>query len=513
MRFLKNKMKKINQLKTGAILSYVNILISCIIPMFYTPVMLSILGQNEYGTYSLANSVISYLSLLSFGMANSVVRYVTKYKCKNDHEGVERVAGLFVTIYCVITGIVIIAGVILTFLSDSFFSNGLNTGELLKLKQLMLIMTLSTAVSFPSVTYSALVIAYERYLFRRIIEIIGTVLPPLFNLIVLYMGYGSIGMALASLCIQIITVPIYMIYCKKELNIIPKFKNMPIYLLKEIFSYTFFLFLSMIVDMLYWSTDKVLIGAMLGTVAVAIYNIGGTFTSMLQNMTTAISSVFVPRIMSMVEKKRPIEEMSELLIRIGRLQYMIVALILSGYIVFGKVFIHFWAGDDYSQAYTIALLTMIPLAIPLIQNIAYNVIVAQNKHRFRAIMYAVIAVLNVIMTILAIPQYGIIGAAACTAIAFVIGNGIIMNAYYWRVIKLNIPLFWRNILKLSIVPVLLILIFNYISKEICQINTLSGLVVGALCYTILYGIGMTFLMNDYEKNLFFGMIQKFIKWR
>lgn len=504
-------MKKLNQLKTGAILSYINIFISCIIPMLYTPVMLSILGQNEYGTYSLANSVISYLSLLSFGMANSVVRYVTKCKCNNDHEGVEKVAGLFVTIYCVITGVVILTGVCLSMFSNRFFATGLNVYELTKLKQLMLIMTLSTAVTFPAVTFSALVIAYERYIFRRIVEIIGTVLPPIFNLIALYLGYGSVGMALVSLSIQTLTLPIYIMYCKKELGIIPKFKGMPIYLLKEIFSYTFFIFLSMIVDMLYWATDKVLIGKMLGTVAVAVYNIGGTFTSMLQNMTIAISSVFVPRIMSMVEKNRPIEEMSELLIRIGRLQYMIVALILSGYAVFGRAFIHFWAGDDYAPAYIIALLTMTPLAIPLIQNVAYNVIVAQNKHRFRAIMYAVIAVANLVMTILAIPKYGIVGAAACTAFAFVLGNGIIMNIYYYRVTKLDIPLFWKNIAKLSVVPMILILMFGYIFKNVCPITTLIGFLTGVICYTVLYGVGMILFMNDYEKNLFFGVVKRLLK--
>ena len=54
---------------------------------------------------------------------------------------------------------------------------------------------------------------------------------------------------------------------------------------------------------------------------------------------------------------------------------------------------------------------------------------------------------NVISTYMAIPRYGIIGAAVCTAIAYVIGNGIIMNIYYYKVTKLDIPKFWLNIAK------------------------------------------------------------------
>ena len=101
---------------------------------------------------------------------------------------------------------------------------------------------------------------------------------------------------------------------------------------------------------------------------------------------------------------------------------------------------------------------MVPLAVPLIQSIAFSVISAQNKLKFRTIVYAVIAVLNVIGTILAMPKFGIIGAAACTAVAFIVGNGILMNWYYWKVIKLDIIGFWKNIIRISIAPVIMVVV-------------------------------------------------------
>lgn len=501
-------MRNINQLKAGSIISYINILVGCIIPVFYTPIMLSILGQKEYGTYALANSIIGYLSILSLGMANSVVRYVTKCKCNNDHDGVEKVSGLFITIFCSIMILVIVCGFVLTGCSGAFFGKGLTNSELDRLKQLMVIMTFSTAMSFPTITYSALVIAYEKYVFRRLVELIGTILPVLLNLLVLYGGWGSIGIAMVALIMQVFTFPVYVYYCAKVLHIKPQFCHMPLYLLKDIFSYTFFIFLSMVVDMLYWATDKVLIGSMIGTVAVAVYNVGGTFTQMMQNMATAISSVFVPRIMTMVEKDKNIAEMSELMIRIGRIQYMLVALMLSGYIVFGRSFIHFWAGDPYQDAYIIALLTMVPLAVPLIQNIAYNVIVAQNRHRFRAIIYTVIAVINLISTIIIIPKFGIIGAAVCTSVAFLFGNGIVMNLFYYKKIGLDIPEFWKNIVRLSIVPIAFIIVFEVIIKWILPIRSLGSFLIYVIVYTILYCLCMLGFMNQYEKNLIIGFLKK-----
>ena len=80
---------------------------------------------------------------------------------------------------------------------------------------------------------------------------------------------------------------------------------------------------------------------------------------------------------------------------------LLYPLILSGYIVFGQIFIDVWAGKrSIHEAYIIGeALTMVPLAVPLIQSIAFSVISAQNKLKFRTIVYAVIAVLNVIGTI------------------------------------------------------------------------------------------------------------------
>lgn len=505
-------MRKINELKAGALLSYVNLGISCIVPIFYTPIMLSILGQSEYGLYSLSNSVISYLSLLNFGMGSAVMRYVAKARAENRKDDVEKVVGTFTIIYFVLAFLVIVVGGILTFCSDTFFAKGLSESEIDKLKILMIIMSVSTAISFPVSVYSSVAVAYEKYLFRRLFDVAGTILSPVLNLIVLFAGWGSIGMALVGLFIQFIYAPVFVGYCLKKLSIKPKFKKLSVGLFKDIFSFSAFVFLSMVVDMLYWATDKVIIGAMIGSVAVAIYNVGGVFTSILQQMASAISNVFTPRVTTMVVTSKSMDEVSSLMIRIGRLQYLIVAFILSGYIVFGRVFIHFWAGDDYLDAYIIALLVMIPLAVPLIQNIAYNTILAQKKHQFRAVMYSVIAVVNVIGTVIAIPYFGIIGAAACTGIAYLIGNGLIMNIYYYKVTKLDIPKFWRNILSMTIVPLILTalsyIVVNYLFVDI----TLSVFLIEVVVFSIIYiTLNWIFTMNSYEKDLFKGLLTKFVR--
>lgn len=503
-------MAKISQQKAGVLLSYLNLTLGCIIPMLYTPIMLDILGQAEYGLFSLSQSVTSYLTLLNLGLSAAIGRYLAKYRAEGNLDGTRSLIGLFITLYSCASVLVCFVGGGLAVFSDSLFARGLTGEEIGRLKILVIIMTLSVAVSLPISTFSTVITIYERFVFFQIISILGTVGIPALNLVALYLGQGSIGMALLALLFQISFGFIYIFYCGKRLNITPSFRKMPFHLLKELAGFCFFVVLATIVDMLYWSTDKVLIGAVLGSVAVAVYNIGGVFTAILQNMAHAISQVFSPRIMMIATKKeRSSEEISELMIRIGRLQFYVVSFIISGYIVFGQRFIRIWAGDDYGAAYYVALLTLIPLGIPLIQSVAYSTIMAQNKHRFRAIVYAVIAVANVIATYLVLPYWGIVGAAACTAVAFILGNGILMNIYYYRAIKLNIPGFWKNIISISGVPAVMTVAGWFVLNLLLKTDAIWAFVIAVALYSVVFWVLCWFIsMSKYEKQLFVGFLKR-----
>ena len=500
-----------NELKSGVILSYINLAIGTIIPFVYTPVMLRMLGQAEYGLFSLASSAVSYLSLLSFGFGGTIVRYVSKYRAENDRNAEEKAYGFFLILYCVLAVLVLICGTIIAFNIEPIFQRGLSTGELSTMKILVLIMTLNSALSFPNSVVSSMIVANEKYTFRKLVDMLATVVAPIANLIALYLGFASVGMAVAATIVQSVMFPLNTAYCSKKLHLRPIIAKMPKCLIKEMLGFSLFIFIGSIVDMLFWSTDKIILGMLSGSVAVAIYNVGGTFNSMVMNLSTSISGVLMPRVTGMVIKDASKEELTALFIRVGRLQYIVIALIVSGFTVFGQSFISLWAGDGYINAYWIAILTMFPLCIPLIQNTGLTIVTAQNKHQFRSIVYLLIAILNVISTYLVVPYAGIIGAAACSCIAYLLGQGIIMNIYYYKATKLNIPLFWKNIIKMSVIPVLMTIIGLLIVNKIEMDNWLFFL-NGVIVYTVVYGLLMyNNVFNDYEKNIFKVPAQRIIK--
>ena len=178
-----------------------------------------------------------------------------------------------------------------------------------------------------------------------------------------------------------------------------------------------------------------------------------------------------------------------------------IALVLSGFIVFGKDFILLWAGPEYKEAYFIAIVTLIPLSIPLIQNTGLSIVTAQNKHQFRSIVYLIIAIVNVVSTYIVVPFLGGLGAALCSAISYVMGQGIIMNVYYYKITRINIPLFWKNIFRMSVIPIIMIMVSLFIS-QFFPFNSWSKLIIAVVIYILIYSAGMyKFSMNTYERDV------------
>lgn len=500
--------KQINQLRSGVYLSYVNLLLGSIIPMFYTPLMLEMLGEAEHGLYSLANSTIGYLSLLSFGFGSTIIRYLAKYRAENDKAAIQRTFGFFLLLYTALASFVMLGGWIIAENATAIFEQSLSAQELGKIKTLLLVMALHTALSFPMSVITSVSLAHEHYVFRRIMDIISTVAGPVANLIALYLGYASVGMAVAGTVLQVVMLVPNAVYCISVLGIKPTFEKMPKELVREMVGFSVYVFLGSIVDTLFWATDKVILGMLAGTVAVSVYQIGSTFNNIVMQLSTSISGVLTPKITGMVVKDASREELSELFIRVGRIQFLIVALIVSGFTVFGQSFIRLWAGESYADAYWIAVLTLFPLCIPLIQNTGISILVAQNKHKFRSLVYLAIAIANVISTYLAVPYLGGIGAALCSCISYLLGQGLIMNTYYYKVTGLNIPLFWKNILKMAILPGIM-LAAGLVINNIISFNNWIVFFIGVIIYTGIYCLGMYFLvMNDYEKDVIREPIQK-----
>ena len=501
----------INQLKAGVVLNYIVIILNTVVGLLYTPYMLRMMGQSEYGLYSLVASVIAYLTVLDLGFGNAIVRYTAKFRAEKKTEEQYEMFGMFFLLYLVIGIIAFGIGLGLYFNVDTLFGNTMTAVELGRARIMMLLLVANLAFTFPMSIWSSIIQAYEDFVFQKSLNIIRIILNTAVMICLLHFGYKAVAMVVVQTIFNVLTLVLNFIYCRRKLNIhiYFRFKHFHWGFLKEVAIYSFWIFLNAIMDRVYWSTGQFVLGAMVGTVAVAVFAIAIQLEGMYMQFSTAISSVFLPKVTAMVATNRSRKEISDLFIRTGRMQYIVLAYILSGFIIFGQQFLELWAGAGYSDAYIISLLFFIPLTVPLIQNLGITILQARNEMKFRSVLYIIIALVSLAMQIVLTRYFGGIGCAMGVSGALVVGQILIMNVYYRRKQDLDIMTFWKEISKMSIIPIVLIFSSMLIIRHFFALDSWGKLILGIAAFSLVYiPLFFRFSMTDDERNLFISMFHK-----
>lgn len=508
-------MKQNTQKKAGIILQYSQMGLAILISFIYTPIMLKILGKSEYGIYNLASSIISYLSLLSLGFAASYIRFYSLYNTeKNKEQKINNLNGMFLLVFILIGVVAFVGGIILSENVSIFFNDTYSIRDKEIARILMLFMTFNLSLSFPMSVFTSYITAQEKFVFQKVLSMIRTVIGPFLTLPALLIGWGSIGMVVVTTVVGLVVDVANIFFCLTKLKMRFDISKLDFKLLKEIAGFSVFIAINQIIDQVNWSTDKIILGKICDSSAVAIYAIGAQINTYFISFSTAISSVFTPQIHRI---ENSIDDLNirnkvhtDLMIRVGRIQFMILALILTGFIFWGKFFISVWAGRGYDKSYYVALLLISPAIISLIQNIGIEIQRAKNKHQFRSIAYLIMAIINVLISIWFTSLWGEIGAALGTTISLVLANGIIMNIFYHRVLHIDMIRFWRNIL--SFVPSLIIpIIIGTIMSKVCIIKTFCDFIIQIIFYIAIYMLSIYLIgMNKSEKDIIKRPVKKII---
>lgn len=502
-------MKDSTQRKLGAILSYVSIFASTLVQLLYTPFLIKMLGQSEYGLYSLIASVIGYLTVLDLGFGNAIVVYTAKYRAQGKVEEEKRLHGMFKIIFYIIGVLAFLLGIVLYFNVYAIFGANMTSTEIEKAKVMMLILSFNLLMTFAFNIYQSIITANEKFTFQKIMAILNTILKPVIMIPLLFLGFKSIAMTVVITIVNCIILLSNYFHCRNKLNIRVKYNGFDKSLFKVILGYSIWLFLGAIVDKVNWSVDQTILGMVSGTVAVSIYSVAATLNQLFINLSTAISGVMLPKVTKMIANRATNEELTNEMINVGRIQFYIIFLMVTCLIFFGKEFIIWWVGKDFIDAYYVALWLIIPISFPLIQNIGLSIMQAKNKYKFKSISTAIMAVINIFISYFLAKQFGPLGCAIGTGLALIVCNIFLINIYYYKEIGLDVIKFWKNIICMIIkyIPCLFLI---FLIMSCFKLTGIVGVILYGIIYVIMFVfVTYFFVFDSYEKSLINMLLIKF----
>lgn len=499
--------------KKGVLLSYILMIMEVLSTLLLTPFIIRSLGGAEYGVYKLSASIVSYLMLLDLGVGNAVTRYVAKYRANNNEEECRKFLGVTVVFYSAIAVICLLLGFVLIAIFPTTFATGLTPDEISLGQTLLFVTVLNAALTMGTAQYQSIIIAYERFDVSRGSSIVQIIVRVALTILVLNLGMGSVGIVWVTFFLTLVFRLYLVFFVTKKLKLRPQYRGIKISFIKEITVYSSMILLQMIATQINACADSVLLGIIVpaSSVLIATYGVGQLIIQYYQSIGSAVNGVLMPGVVKMVEKGATPKILCDEMVRIGRWIFMLIGGIWCCFLVFGQQFINLWAGEEYGQAYIVAIMLMTAHMFILTEAIGTQILWAKGEHKEQSILKISIVVLNVGLTILLINWQPLYGATLGTFISLMLGDVFVMNLVFKRKLKISLLSYYKGLFK-GILPSMIISIAAGLLFMLIGLGGWIGFFVNvAVMVAVYFGMLMLFGMNKYEKGTLSGILKKVLR--
>lgn len=496
--------------KAAIIISYISLGIHTLNNIILTPFYIKYLGLEQYGLYQMIYTIASYILILDFGIKTTMVRYISKFHVENDYESEKDFsAHCLILVSAISVAVLLVGSVINYFLLKIYPTITADESELAH--QIFIAMLGIVLATLVERYLQGCVASYEHFVVFNVTSVLRLILKLVLTIVLLMNGTGVLAIVIVDLIAIIFSVVMLAFYTFGQLNFRIRLKKFKISLITDMFVFMIPVFLQSVISYINSYVDKTILGIMTTKSDVAVYSVAMTFVTLFNALPSAISSVFLPQANKLVYGNNCTgDTMTAFIIRPGRYQFMMCAGLIGGFLAFGKEFIFLWSGEDTVQAWFVALVIMIPTTIPLIENTIISILDAMSKRLFRSVVLIMISVLNVIVSIVLVSLYGMEGASIGTAIAFILGYGVILNIYYHKCIGINIVRMFKSIFSKTWICALIPILLSFPLNMIINNYSWLGFVVKCSVFIAVYIVLLfAFGFNKQEKNDINGMLKRF----
>lgn len=500
-----------SQRKAGAILGYANIAVKNIVNLLYTPMLLAFVGQGDYGVFQTANNFIVSLQLLTFGFSGAYVRFYMQRATAGDEAGIRKLNGMYLILYLSICVIAVVLGLAFAFSCGSLFAGSFTVSEVALAGAVMTVLTFNVAATLLSTVFDAYIVAHERFAFQQTRQIFMTLATPGLALCLLAVGTGVVGVAVAQLVVNLILLALNARYATGKLGMRFAIKGLDGTTFKSVAVFSAWLFLNQVFDLVTMNVPSVILAAVSGAAAVAVFAIAATLRTVFYSLSTTISGLFIPLVNRIVAEIDDNHELTNLMACVGRYQALMLWWVLGGFAVVGQWFVSVWAGPEYSDAYWYVLVMVVAVSVPLVQNTGIEIQKAKNKHKARSLVYLCSSVVDLVVTFALAHLVGAWAAVLGYVVYLVLGSWLFMNWYYHRRIGLDMVLFWKRVLPV-IAACALPAFLCMVGTQVLPVSGLLGFLAWGAAYTCLCGVlQWRFVLDESEKGQFGRLLARFGK--
>jgi O-antigen/teichoic acid export membrane protein len=431
-------------LLTGTLTKYVLLSVNIALGIFLMPFTMRHLGTAEYGLWMLAASMTAYLQLLDLGYGNGVVRQVTQADARGDEDEMNVILSTFLVVYSAI-GLLALAGVgVLALVVVPRFPN-LSSADVTTAQWVLVILGFRVAIAFPLSVLGAVTTARQRFALTGWIAIPVALLQGAATYLVLRAGYGLIALVTATTVIGIASYGAYAVAARSTFPgmrlSVSRFSTRQ---MREVTAFSFYLFVISIAIHVGTNVDNLILGAYLGTSAIAFYTVAVRLAEYQRQLCGQFSGLLFPLVVRF-DASGDKDSLRGMLLDGTRLALGLVVGVTVCLVAFGRPLVEAWMGTGFDASvvplYILALAGIVMVA----QGPAGSILLAAGRHRMVAVASLVDIVLNIAISVALVSRYGLIGVALGTALPYVVLNVFVLAPAACRIVCVGTGQFARTV--------------------------------------------------------------------
>lgn len=438
---------------TGTATKYLLLAVNITLGVFLLPFTLRHLGAAEYGLWMLVASMTYYFQLLDLGYGSGVVRHIAEADAHHDLDRVNRIASTFVIVYAGL-GVAAAAGVcgIILWIIPRF--PRLQADQIARAQILLALMGIRIAVGFPMTVFGAATTARQRFALNNTVAIVVALTNGALTYLVLSAGYGLVALVAATTAVGLASYSAYAWTARRAFPTLRiRASAFSRELVREVTTYSVYLFLIDVAVQIGFNLDNVVIGAALGTSAVAVYAIALRLADYQRQMCNQFNGLLFPVVVRFGASGQR-DALRNLLIDGTRIALTLVVGVTISVVGFGRPLITQWMGAGFDGSVAPLYVLAITGIVLVGQGPLGNVLLGTGRHRLVAVVALLEALVNLALSLVLVRRYGIVGVAIGTALPVLVANLCVLMPAACRQMDIGIARFARLVAGPAIVGAL-----------------------------------------------------------
>ena len=482
-----------------------------LIGVFMLPFNVALLGQSAYGLWVLVASITVYFSMLDMGFGVAQVRFVAKYRARGDVDGLNEIAS---TMFCVFSGVgllTFLVAVVIALNLRNFFpltDSQVRTGQIV-----FLFISGYVALGFPISVFGGIVNGFQRTYLNGAVAFVTAIAVALVNVAVLKAGYGLPELVAATTTVRILG---YVAYALNAYRVFPGLRIRPQLFsrdrLREITGFSIFILIIDLANKLNYSTDTIVIGAFMGTAAVAVWAVAQRLIEIVQRITDQLNGVLFPVVVDSSTIER-VDKLQKILIQGMRLSLAMVVPLATVLGLTARPLVLVWVGPNFEASVNVIYILSIVVAVRVGSATSTVILKGSGLHKVLAVSNLGMAVSNLVLSVLLVRRYGLIGVAIGTLIPMVVFSTFVVFPAACRRVELSKWRVVRESVWPSVWPALVMGGF-ILSTRGYTVGSWSLLILQAFLAAVIYAaLFLGFAISRNERDWYFNKVKEVFRRR